>query len=123
MFDFEKLDVYNKACEAHHKVYRMIKKDKTIVPYVKYQLGRASLNTMLNIAEGSARFNKRSKKSSYIKARSFVFQCTSLLSFLHEEGDISNEIKEELYASYESISKMLFTMINHLAGRFEWKEL
>jgi len=123
MFDFEKLDVYKKAFEAHQKVYRLIKKDKTIVPYIKHHLGRASLNTVLNIAEGSAKYNKRSKKASYIKARSFVFGCASLITFLHEEGDISDETKEDLYASFEAISKMLFTMTNHLAGRFEWKEL
>ena len=123
MFGFEKLDVYKKAYEVNQKLYRMIKIDIAMAPYLKNKLGRASLDAMLNIAEGSARLNKRSKKSFYIKARSAVLECSCLISFLHEEGEISDDTKEELWTSYDAISRMLFTMINHLSGRFEWKEL
>jgi four helix bundle protein len=123
MFDFERLEVYLKAYEVHRKIYRLIKKNPSIVSYIKNQLGNASLTAVLCIAEGSARFDKRTKKSFYIKGRSAAFVCVSLINFLHEEGEISDEVKKELYDSYESVSRMLFTMINHLAGRREWKEL
>ena len=123
MFDFEKLDVYKKAYGLNQKLYRMIRTNNAMAPYIKNLLGRASFSTMLNIAEGSASFNKKIKKSFYIKARTAVFECASLISFLYDEGEISSEVKEALWDGCEAISRMLFIMINHLSGRFEWKEL
>ena len=54
MFAFEKLDVYKEAFETNRKIYEFLLDNKSIQPYVKNQLGRATLSIMLNIAEGSA---------------------------------------------------------------------
>jgi four helix bundle protein len=114
MFAYEKLEVYNKAYQTNQKVYGVLKVNHTIPPYVKSQLGRASLSIMLNIAEGSAKFSKRDRRNFYITARGSAFECSSLVCFLQDEGEIEVELKELLYNSYEEISKILFTMINNL---------
>ena len=69
---------------------------------------------MLNIAEGSAKFTKRDRRNFYVIARGSVFECSSLLSFLYDEGEIITELKIELLNIYEEISKMLFRMITNL---------
>lgn len=114
MFSYEKLEVYNKAYQTTQKIYRLLKVNKSIAPYAKNQLGRASLSIMLNIAEGSAKFNNRDRRNFYITARGSAFECSSLLCFLNEEGEIETTMKEDLYFSYEEISKMLFAMIKNL---------
>jgi four helix bundle protein len=116
MFAYENLIVYKKAFETNQKVYRILKGNKAIVSYAKNQLGRASLSIMLNIAEGSAKLSKKDRINFFATARGSAFECSSLVTFLFEEQEILCELKEELYASYEEISKMLFTMIRNLQG-------
>ena len=114
MFSYENLEVYKKAYTANQKVYRLLKENKTIAPYTKNQLGRASLSIMLNIAEGSAKFSNKDRRSFYITARGSVFECSSLINFLCDEREIAANSKEVLYSSYEEISMILFTMIKNL---------
>jgi four helix bundle protein len=121
MFSYENLEVYKKAYTANQKVYRLLKENKTIAPYTKNQLGRASLSIMLNIAEGSAKFSNKDRRSFYITARGSVFECSSLINFLCDEREIAANSKEVLYSSYEEISKILFTMIKNLERRLEEK--
>ena len=114
MFSYESLEVYKKAYNTNQKVYRLLKENKTIPPYTKYQLGRASLSIMLNIAEGSAKFSNKDRKNFYITARGSVFECSSLINFLCDEKEICTNLKEALCTCYEEISKILFTMIKNL---------
>jgi len=116
MFSYEDLRVYKKAFEANQKVYRVLKENKVIPSYTKNQLGRASLSIMLNIAEGSAKFSNRDRRNFYVTARGSVFECASLVSFLSDEHEITNELKAELIKTYEDISRMLFTMIRNLTN-------
>ena len=73
MFSFEKLEVYNKAYKTNQKVYRLLKGNKSIAPFTKNQLGRASLSIMLNIAEGSAKFSNKDRRNFFVVARGSVF--------------------------------------------------
>lgn len=96
MFPYENLEVYKKAYLANQKVYRLLKGNKSILGYAKDQFGRASLSIVLNIAEGSAKFSDKDRKKFYVTARGSVFECASLVTFLHDEGEISVEIIQEL---------------------------
>jgi len=117
MFSYEILEVYKKAYQTNQKVYRLLRENKIIASYAKNQLGRASLSIMLNIAEGSAKFSNKDRRNFYVTARGSVFECSSLVSFLYDEGEILAGLKEELYSSYEKISRILFTMIKNLEGK------
>jgi len=114
MFPYENLEVYKKAYTANQKVYRLLKGNKSIPGYAKDQLGRASLSIILNIAEGSAKFTHKDRKNFYVTARGSVFECSCLITFLHDEGEVSGETILELSPVYEEVSKMLFTMIKNL---------
>jgi four helix bundle protein len=57
MFDFEKLDVYEKAKAFNKMAYNYGLKNNNLNRITKDQLRRASLSIMLNIAEGSNRYS------------------------------------------------------------------
>ena len=114
MFPYENLDVYKMAYAVNQKTYRLLKGNKTIPGYAKDQLGRASLSIMLNIAEGSAKFSNKDRRNFYVTARGSTFECASLAAFLKDENEISTDIFEEVSKTYDSLSRMLFTMIKNL---------
>ena len=114
MFDFEKLVVYQKALQFNSIIQRDlingIKPEKT----VRYQLSRASVSIMLNITEGSGRFSSRDKRNFYVIARGSLFECIAICDYLNQQRLISSELYQNVYASSEEISKMLFSMIRQL---------
>ena len=114
MFAYENLAVYKKAYTANQIIYRLLKGNKSIPGYARDQLGRASLSITLNIAEGCAKFSNKDRRNFYVTARGSTFECTALVSFLHDENEILAELMQELSVIYEEISRMLFTMIKNL---------
>ena len=73
MFDFCKLDVYQKAkafCILIHKLIANQNFDRT----TNDQLRRASFSIMLNIAEGSSRFSNKDRKNFFVIARGIAFE-------------------------------------------------
>jgi four helix bundle protein len=114
MFSYNNLKVYCKAFQVNQKVYRFLKVNKIIPIYARNQFGRACLSIMLNIAEGCAKFSDRDRRNYYVIARGSVFECTSLLNFLYEEGELDTNLKNELFATFEEISRMLYTLIKKL---------
>ena len=114
MFPYESLEVYKKAFAINKTIYQFLKIQKAMQPYIKNQLGRASLSIMLNIAEGSAKFSNKDRRNFFVIARGSTFECASLIGFLSSENEINDELKNTLYSGFEEISKMLYTMIKNL---------
>jgi len=114
MFDFEKLEVYNKAKKFNKSVTVFLstsKVDKT----TKDQLRRASFSIMLNIAEGSGRFTKPDKRNFYVIARGSTFECVAIFDYLKDMETIDEAIFNQYYAFLEEMSKMLFALIKGLS--------
>ena len=114
MFPYENLEVYKMAYVANQIIYRLLKGNKTIPGYAKDQLGRASMSIMLNIAEGSAKFSNKDRRNFYVTARGSTFECASLITFLNDENELPIDVFEEVSKAYDSLSRMLFTMIKNL---------
>ena len=114
MFPYENLDVYKKAYSVNQIVYRFLKGNKSIPGYARDQLGRASLSIMLNIAECSAKFSNRDRRNFYVTARGSTFECAALITFLKDENELTEEVFSELGKEYDSLSRMLYTMIKNL---------
>lgn len=112
MFDFEKLDVYKKAKELNKEILKFLKENRQIDSYVRDQLRRASISTVINIAEGSGKFSKADKRNFYIISRGSVYECVSLLEITFEENQITKEKFQDFYQKFETISKMLLGLIN-----------
>jgi len=113
MFDFCKLDVYQKAKALCVLITKLIS-SKNFDRVTNDQLRRASFSIMLNIAEGSSRFSNKDRKNFMVVARGSAFESAAILEYLYE----ISEIKEEEFKSYtrnlEEISRMLFSLIRNL---------
>ncbi len=113
MFDFEKLEVYDKAKSFNRSITLFLKSSKTD-KVTKDQLRRASFSILLNIAEGSGRFTNADKRNFYIIARGSVFECVAIFDYLEDLKVIDNETYSKYYFLLEEISKMLFALIKGL---------
>ncbi len=114
MFDFQKLKVYSKAKAFHANVSEQILNQSDFKPYMKDQLGRASMSIILNIAEGTSRFTNPSKKNFYIIARGSVFECVAGLEILKDRNMITSETYNDFFGQADELSRMLFAMIRRL---------
>ena len=114
MFDFEKLQVYQKAKEYCFELRKEVLLLSTIDKSAKDQLRRASMSIMLNIAEGTSRFSDADKRNFYVISRGSLFECVAINDLLTEEKIISRDLKMKYYDKAEEISKMLFVMIKNL---------
>ncbi|MEO1051006.1 MAG: four helix bundle protein [Bacteroidota bacterium] len=113
MFDFQKLQVYQKAKSFRKDIKDLIhqfKFDRTTVD----QLSRASVSIVLNIAEGSSRFSNRDRRYFMVFARGSVFECVAILELLEENGEIPSEVYRAFLSQLEELSKMLFGLIRKL---------
>jgi len=113
MFDFCKLDVYQKAkafCILIHKLISNRNFDRT----TNDQLRRASFSIMLNIAEGSSRFSNKDRKNFMVVARGSAFECAAIIEYLYEVAEIDKDEYVSYLNSLEEISKMLYGLIRGL---------
>ncbi|MCB0495217.1 MAG: four helix bundle protein [Cyclobacteriaceae bacterium] len=116
MFDFEKLEVYCKLKELNIKVLIRLKSNRQIDPYLSDQWKRATLSIALNLAEGSGRISSADKKHFYTIARSSVYECVAIVDILSETEEIDKGFAEDVYASYEEVSKMLLGLYRATTG-------
>jgi len=113
MFDFQKLDVYQKAKNFCKKITLFLQTgnfDRT----TNDQFRRASFSIMLNIAEGSSRFSNKDRKNFLVIARGSAFECAAILEYLHETGNMDENLYNKYIEDLEEISKMLFSLIRKL---------
>ena len=110
MFDFEKLDVYQAVKEQNIKVFRLLQTDNSIDEYVREQWKKVSLESVLNLVEGTGRLNNNDKKQFLILSRSSIFEAASILEMLHGMMIIDDDTHHEMYEGYEKCSKMLLGM-------------
>lgn len=115
MFDFEKLEVYQKAKHLNKVTYQLITQNKNVDRTTKDQFRRAAFSIMLNIAEGSSRFSKPDRRNFYVIARGSAFEYAAILDFLKEEELVSLEFHTDFYNRTTELSKMLYAMIRNLS--------
>jgi four helix bundle protein len=110
MFDFEKLDVYQLTKEANVKVLTFLKGVSGVDQYLLDQWKRASISSLLNLAEGTGRMTDSDKRHYLTISRGSIFESVAILDLLHTMNLIPENTFQEFYANYEQISKMLLGM-------------
>ena len=113
MFDFQKLEVYQKSKGFCKEIYSTLD-EKNFDRVTNDQLRRASFSIMLNIAEGTSRFSNKDRKNFFVVARGSAFECVAILEYLLETKEITQEVFVETENKLEEISKMLFGLIKNL---------
>jgi four helix bundle protein len=115
MFDFEKLDVYQLTKDQNVKVLSFLKKLKDADPYIIDQWKRASLSSLLNLAEGTGRMTDSDKRHFLTIARGSIFESVAILDLLQSQNIVPENVYKEFYSAYEQISKMLLGMYRSYA--------
>jgi len=106
-FNFEKLDVYNKANEFVNDIYLLAKtfpKDEMFG--LTNQLRRAAVSIPVNIAEGSAR-TKRDFNRFIDIARGSIFECVTILRISLKQKYLNQKKYTDLEDKLTDLSKML----------------
>lgn len=113
-FNFEKLDVYQRAIAFANHIYETTKAwpkeyDRSLID----QIRRASLSIALNIAEGASRTSLEFKRFISI-SRGSAHECVPVLEIAEKQGIIEKSEKEELIQELLVISKMLSALKNSI---------
>jgi len=106
-FNFENLDVYNKAIDFVNCIYvvtRTFPRDAMFG--LTSQIRRAAVSIPSNISEGSAR-SKREFSHFIDIARGSLFECVTLLEVSCKQGYVSREEYDDFKNQLTDLSKML----------------
>ena len=106
-FNFQDLDVYNKAIDLVNSVYSLTKtfpKDEMFG--LTGQLRRAAVSIASNISEGSAR-SKKDFSRFIDMARGSVFECVAMLQVAQQQGYVNDGRTADLENALTDLSKML----------------
>jgi four helix bundle protein len=108
MFGFERLDVWEKAIEFADAVYAVTRDFPSDERFgLTNQMRRAAVSISSNIAEGSSR-NSRKDFARFIEiATGSVFEVVSQSYISRNQGMLSQESFEILYAAAEEQGRML----------------
>ena len=115
MFDFQKLEVYQKAHLFNECIQPFLKGIKLDKIY-KDQLRRAAFSITLNIAEGTARVSKADRRNFYVISRGSAYECQAILDHLKRINLMELREYEQCSNILVEISKMLFSMIKRLGA-------
>lgn len=113
MFDFQKLDVYQKSKIFNKEITRLLM-NSNFDRVTNDQLRRASFSIMLNIAEGSSRFSNKDRKNFLVISRGSAFECAAIVEYLYEMNELQEEAYNRFNNTLEEISRMLFALIRKL---------
>jgi len=78
MWDFQKLEVYQKSKNFCKEITATLG-EKRFDRTTNDQLRRASFSIMLNIAEGTSRFSNKDRKNFFLVARGSTFECVAIM--------------------------------------------
>ncbi len=113
MWDFQKLEVYQKSKNFCKEITEKLA-EKNFDRVTNDQLRRASFSIMLNIAEGTSRFSSKDKKNFFVVARGSAFECVAIMEYLIETKEIDQNTFANFEKKLEEISRMLFGLIRNL---------
>ena len=119
-FDFEKLDVYQRAIDYANDIYNITKKFPKSEQFgLTNQLRKASFSISLNLAEGAGRYHKPEKKQFFRIARGSAYECIPALALSLKQGFISRDNYNAYYNECYEISRMISGLISSVDKRLK----
>jgi four helix bundle protein len=116
MFDFEKLEVYQVTKAQNVDVLRFLMQHAEINNDFAAQWKEASMGTVINLAESTARMTHPEKKHFLTIARGNINSCVALMELGKEMNWVDLATYEQFYGRYEQMSKMMLGMIRSFSG-------
>ena len=116
VFDFERLDVYQKAIRLVSTLYRLTKPLPNEYQFsVGDQLRRAGLSVANNIAEGSGKLSKKEKAHFYRTALNSTRECIPMLTVLRNEQQVTLSTHRETRSELLHVANMLGRLISSIS--------
>lgn len=117
MFNFEKLESWQKAIDFADSVYRMTKVFPNDERFgLTNQMRRAAVSISSNLAEGSSR-NSHTDYARFVEiATGSVFEVVSQSFISNRQGFLDDTGFRSLYADAEELSRMLSGLRSYLRG-------
>ncbi len=117
MFNFEKLETWQKAIEFADSVYRMTRSFPSDERFgLTNQMRRAAVSISSNIAEGTSRSSPVDYARFVEIAAGSVFEVVSQAYISQRQGFLDDESFTTLYAGAEELSRMLSGLRAYLLG-------
>ena len=108
MFNFEKLEVWQKAIDFTDLVYKLTRQFPDDERFgLTNQLRRAAVSISSNIAEGSSRSSKSDFARFVEIATGSVFEVVSQAFIAHRQSFLSEDQFRKIYTDAEELSRML----------------
>ena len=111
-FDFERLDVYQKAVRFVLSVFRLA---RTLPREYQFsladQLRRAGLSILNNLAEGSGKLSKKEKAQFYRTSLNSARECIPMFTVLVKDNQISAAAHQEMRQEVFRIASMLGRLV------------
>jgi len=115
VFDFERLNVYQKAAELVVTIFRVTRALAREYQYsLADQLRRAGLSILNNLAEGSGKLSKREQAQFYKTSLNSARECIPMFTVLMREHQLSAEQHRALRQDVVHIANMLGKLIASL---------
>ena len=112
VFDFERLDVYEKGLEFTVMIFGLTRVLPREYQYsLADQLRRAALSILNNLAEGSGKLSKKEKGQFYKTSLNSTRECIPMLTFLARERQLSPTAHHELRQRVIHMANMLGRLI------------
>ncbi len=110
-FDFERLDVYQRALEALVICDAIIEQLPVGKAHVRDQLDRAVMSVVLNIAEGAGEFSPNEKRRFYRMAKRSATESASILQIIGLRKHAHDEEVREARIALARVVAMLVRLI------------
>ena len=115
-FNFERLEVYQKALIAIDEMYDMTRSFPRDERFgLVDQCRRAAISIALNIAEGSGR-TKRDFHHFLRNARSSCYECVAILQIAQRQKYVSHDRQQRYAQQLTDISKMISGLMHAIGG-------
>jgi len=112
-FDFEKLEVYQRALEFGNKIFNLTKDFHHTLQYsLGDQFRKAALSICNNIAEGSGKQTKNSKIQFYGYSMDSARECVPMISLSLKQKQIKQNDYNYLRQECKEICNMLGGLIS-----------
>lgn len=116
VFDFERLEVYQKALTFVVAILRIIRPLPREYQYsLADQLRRAAVSILNNLAEGSGKLSKKEKAQFYKTSLNSARECIPMLAVLMNGQQLSGELHRALRQDVIHIANMLGKLIASLS--------
>jgi four helix bundle protein len=116
MFDFEKLEVYQVTKTQNIDVLKFLYQHPGLNNDFAAQWKEASMGTVINLAESTARMTHPEKRHYLTIARGNINSCVALMELAREMEWLDQATFEKFYGRYEQMSKMMLGMIRSFSG-------